>query len=357
MHWRSTSILPSVAVSSVAVSSVAVSSVAVSSVSALLLTVALAGIPAASASDAKSPNGGSAQADQLFREARGLLDQGRYREACRLFERSLELAPSPGTLLNLGNCYEQEGDLARALSTFEHAVADAQLERNEDKRRAWVDAGSQRLDSLLARVPMLKLSRSPTAGAVVRLDGEDLGQVDGQLRLNPGRHSLELSAPGKQSFHKDLQLQVGEHLDLPLPVLQDAPGTEAVAIPSRPPGPARSARPGSVAPWLLVGGASALALAGGVTALLAKSKQDALDNGCGRGPDCANPALRSTRDSGEKLATATYVLWGLGGASAIVGLTWMVLDDPTSESSGRSSAQVSAACLSTGCGVLATGSF
>jgi Tetratricopeptide repeat len=328
-------------------------------VPALVLAVALARVPPASAADANSPSGGAARAEQLFRDARGLLDQGRYREACRLFERSLELAPSPGTLLNLGNCYEQEGNLERALSTFEHAVADAQLEKNEDKRRAWVDAASQRLDSLRVRVPVLQLMPSPTPGAVVRVDGADLAQVGGPLRINPGPHSLDVSAPGKQSFHKEVQLQVGEHVELALPILLDVPSSEVVASAAGPREQARSARPASPVPWLFVGGGGALAIAGGVTALIAKSKQQALEGGCDAGRACANPALRSTRDSGEKLATATYVLWGLGGASALVGLTWMVLEEPASESprEGKISAQVSAGCLGTGCTLLATGSF
>src|SRR5262245_57311215 len=86
----------------------------------------------------------NAEADRLFRDARSLLDQGRYKEACRLFERSQEVESSPGTLLNLGNCHEQTGDLARALVTFERAVADARLEPDPKKRDAWVDAGTRR---------------------------------------------------------------------------------------------------------------------------------------------------------------------------------------------------------------------
>src|SRR6185295_9858187 len=80
---------------------------------------------------AQEPAGASAgsnaeRADAAFNEGRDLFDQGRFREACEKFEVSLQLDPSPGTLLNLGNCYEPHGDLVRALSTFERAFSDAQ---------------------------------------------------------------------------------------------------------------------------------------------------------------------------------------------------------------------------------------
>jgi len=322
---------------------------------ALLLALALAASASpARAADPKAPGGADAQADQLFREARALLDQGRYREACRTFERSLEIQASPGTLLNLGNCYEQDGDLARALSTFERAVADSQLEQNEVRRKAWTDAGNQRKDSLLARVPVLNLTPSPTPGASVRLDGEALTQVLGPVRLNPGHHTLEVSAPGKRTLTKELELHISERAELVLPVLEDAAVAAAPAaapVPAQvPPAASSGASPW---PWVLVGSGALLATAGVVTGFMAKSKEKELEEGCGPGPDCANPDLRSTRDSGEALELATYVLWAAGGASMIAGFTLFALDSGEKEKP----TQVSLGCFGPSCGLRASGSF
>ena len=72
------------------------------------------------------------QADLTFDEGRELFEQGRFKEACDRFQLSMDLDPSPGTLLNLGNCFEPQGDLLRALATFEQALAEAQ--KATDKR-------------------------------------------------------------------------------------------------------------------------------------------------------------------------------------------------------------------------------
>jgi tetratricopeptide (TPR) repeat protein len=320
----------------------------------LLLTLVLASLTASvHAADPKRPSGSAAQADQLFRDARVLLEQGRYREACRMFERSLELEPSPGTLLNLGNCYEQDGDLARALSTFERAVADSQLEPNETKRKGWLQAGSGRVDSLIARVPVLNLTPSPTPGASVRLDGEELLKTRGPLRVNPGHHSIDLSAAGKRSVRKEIELRIAERLDLTLPALEesviDAP------LPSRqPPAPEPTAsRRSSAVPWLLVGTGALLTTSGVVTGLMAKSRENTLEKGCGSGVTCANPSLRSTRDSGEKLEIATYILWAAGGTGMIVGLSMLAFEHDREEAPS----QLSLGCFEGGCGLHAAGSF
>jgi tetratricopeptide (TPR) repeat protein len=317
---------------------------------------------ASSAGDAwAQAEGHEAEADRLFRDARNLLDQGRYKEACRLFERSLELESSPGTLLNLGNCHEQSGDLARALVTFERAIADARLEPDAKKRQAWVEAGTRRADSLAARVAIVNLSPSPSAGTSVSMDGEVLSHVGETLRLNPGRHVLRASAPAKLPFERELSLAPGQILNIALPELKDeqsvAPPVEpAPLVPARDDNVASStSRNGtSIGPWILMGSGAALVTAGVVTALLAKSKESELERGCGTTAVCQDPTLRSTQDSGEQLALATYLLWGAGGISAAAGLAWFVLERNRAQ---NSASELSASCTDTGCTLFARGSF
>src|SRR4051794_14293652 len=75
------------------------------------------------------------RADAAFSEGRELFDQGHFREACEKFELSMELDPSPGTLLNLGNCYEARGDLVLSLLTFERALQSAKNASDPAKRK------------------------------------------------------------------------------------------------------------------------------------------------------------------------------------------------------------------------------
>ena len=65
---------------------------------------------------------------ELFAQAQALKAQGKLDAACEKYEASYKLDPAPGTMLNLGDCAERRGDLARALKLYqdaEHAFAAA----------------------------------------------------------------------------------------------------------------------------------------------------------------------------------------------------------------------------------------
>jgi len=65
---------------------------------------------------------------ELFAQAQALKAQGKLDAACDKYEASYKLDPAPGTALNLGDCAERRGDLARALKLYrdaEHAFASA----------------------------------------------------------------------------------------------------------------------------------------------------------------------------------------------------------------------------------------
>src|SRR5688572_17218152 len=66
-----------------------------------------------------------AAATVLFDEAIKALDAGRFDEACPKLAKSQELAPSGGTLLALGDCYERSRRVASAWVAFREAASRA----------------------------------------------------------------------------------------------------------------------------------------------------------------------------------------------------------------------------------------
>jgi tetratricopeptide (TPR) repeat protein len=295
------------------------------------------------------------RADAAFEEGRVFHDQGRFKEACEKFELSLQLDPSPGTLLNLGNCYEPQGDLVRALESFERAFTDAQRASDPRRKELWTEAARERIANLSRRVPQLKVRGVPADGRV-SIDRRPIEHTGGALRINPGRHAIEVGAPGKRPFTREFEIASGERLAINVPPLEpDLTPAAAPAAVSPAPVPSAEASGGKkYGPWpYVLGGAGLVLLSTSLaTGLSASSKQNELEKAC---PDyeCRDPSLRSTKDSAQTLALVTDVCWITGVIAAGVGVTLFVLDANRGDAAGA----VQAGCFDSGCGLLANGRF
>jgi hypothetical protein len=315
-----------------------------------------AGAPAAAPKDAAAPRDPAVveRADAAFEEGRELFDQGRFKEACEKFELSMQLDPSPGTLLNLGNCYEPQGDLVHALALFEQAFADAQRSTDPRRKELWTDAARERIANLSRRVPQLSVRGAPP-DAEVAIDGT--GQrPSGALRINPGRHRIEVRAPGKRPFTREFDIASGQRLAINVPALEAETGPAAAPTPApaEPAPPPDTSAATTYGPWPYVLGGTGAALLGTslITGLMASSKANKLERECDADKDC-DPSLQGTKDSAASLALATDVLWISGLIVAGAGVTLFILDANDDESGTA----VQAGCFATGCGMLATGRF
>src|SRR4051812_16548065 len=65
------------------------------------------------------------EAEALFDQGRRLLAAGNYAAACPKLEASNRLDPGIGTMLNLGDCYEKNGQTASGWAAFREAAAAA----------------------------------------------------------------------------------------------------------------------------------------------------------------------------------------------------------------------------------------
>jgi len=300
-----------------------------------------------------------------------MAEQRRYDEACSLFERSQGLDPSPGTLLNLADCQEHRGELLEALSTFEQALVDMQAEQFTEKRKTWSEVAFKRRDTLAVRVPLIVVQSSPTAGAVTSLDGKALRARE--VRLEPGEHRIEVTAPNKLPYARRFELKSGQPpLEIVLPALEDPPESRAkVAVvpfvsaplapqpPTTPPEP--SSRSSSTWPWIFFGTSAALGVSSLVTYAIAASKADDLDQNCNAvniaGVRGCDSSLADTKSSGESLMTATQVLWVGTALTGITGVIWLIAEG-AGDDEPAPSAKVGAGCFgSAGCGLSLAGQF
>jgi hypothetical protein len=322
---------------------------------------------------AQAPDTAASQkrALELFSEARRLQNQGRPGEACELFRRSAELLPGPGILLNLGQCFEREGNAIGALETYERALAAAEQHPTAAPRQraAWADEARHGIEAQRLRVAAVVI-RAKTPGLSLELDGRSVEPRSEPYRVAPGRHEVEAMAPGRVSFRRELTARPGETEYIVVPELEPEVGVqskrlaEAEPVPAEPPPAQSSSTPGaeggssSVLPWVLVTTGSALVGTGIVTGFLTTSRSRELEENCRSGTcpsEVEDPGWQDKIDEAKQLALITNVLWGVGLATAGVGVTWLLLggDDDASEAPS----QLQAGCFGGACGVLLRGGF
>ncbi len=274
------------------------------------LAVAAASWPApawAQASDA-------ALAESLFREGKRLSTEKKFAEACPKFAESYKLDPGLGTLLNLATCHESEGKPASAWAEFSEAASRAKREGDND-RSSLAEEHMKALEPKLARVSVGLAPGAAVAGLVVKFDSRELSSaaLGVQFPVDPGKHQVEASAPGKQSYTQTFDTpSVPTTLAVTVPVLQDAapvPAPAAVASAATPvsaaPAPVGS---GNSHTGLIVSGVATGVFAVGavVTGVLYSSKRSDFN----KANDSGDSTASDKHDSAQTLGTTNLVLTG-----------------------------------------------
>jgi hypothetical protein len=284
-----------------------------SSVGATLLAILLLAAPARAADPSVADK---SLAQSLFDEGRRLMDAGNYAEACPRFADSQRLDPGGGTVLNLALCYERSGKLALAYATFNDAVSLAIAEHRPERETFARD----RIAAIAPRLPHLTVRVGAAAGARVSLDGSDLpASAWGVLvPVDPGRHTLVASAPGREPFETAVTLAEGETREVPIELAQavvplPAPRDEWREQPFPREGTRRSA-----AFYVLGGLGLASVGVGAVTGVLALSAHQSVEQKCdvSRGV-CADP---TGIDDAQRARTMAWIsTWTLaGGALGVI---------------------------------------
>lgn len=140
-------------------------------------------------------------AEQLFVEARALMEQQQFEAACPKLQASFDLDPASGTQINLARCYEQIGKLASAWRHYreasDRAVRDGNTTRAQVARKLAAD--------LEPRLPRLIITVRPPAGTpgpIVRRDGMPVSPAlfGTAVYVDPGPHEVTATASGRAPF-------------------------------------------------------------------------------------------------------------------------------------------------------------
>ena len=183
----------------------------------------------------------SAVAQSLYDQGRKLAAQNNYADACPKLEESQRLDPTAVTQFWLADCYEHVGRTASAWSSFLDLAATARrnggpkAEEREKVAKDRANALSPKLTQLAISVP----DAVKVPGLVIKRDGEAVhsGQWGSPVPVDPGNHTIEASAPGKQTWTKTQDVEgVGQTVTVQVDPLGDTP----VAITAPAPGGVQS---------------------------------------------------------------------------------------------------------------------
>jgi hypothetical protein len=328
---------------------------------ALVFTFAL-GCSGASAQDANS----AAAAEALFREGRQLMDARRYAEACEKFQASYELDVALGTLLNLANCYELDGQLASAWARF--IEAETMARRASDTRGLVARDRAAALEPRLVRVRVVVRHR--IEGLRVTVDGREFAPASwgSAIPIDPGDIVWTATAPGYQPHVQSIHAETeGTTVDVEVPPLVAAPESDA-ELDRPPPETGRVAPPepepdashGRAGAWALGGAGVGSLVAGVALGVSANSLWD--PSACPVGTDgvrrCPTAAAQDDAEAAKLRANLSTGLFVAGGVFLTAGTVWLIAtrrDDDDDEMTARIS--VVPVVQPNGAGLVVGGSF
>jgi hypothetical protein len=208
-------------------------------------------------------------AETLYQEGKLLIESGHYAEACPKLAESHRMDPGGGTVLLLAICYEQIGKTASAWVKYNEAVAMARRDGRTDREQR----ARERLEALEPRLSRLMLLPSPELERVARvevtLDGTPVPiAAVAALPVDPGPHTVVVSAPGKQPWSATISISDAERGRLVIPPLSDLPAPpRPIPAPAAAPGPRAALEPPTsktrIAAWVVgAAGVASLGVSG-----------------------------------------------------------------------------------------------
>lgn len=279
----------------------------------------------------------SRRALQLARAAEMDRSAGRAMDAMAKYKEAVDLFPNPRLLHNLAVLYEELGQVAQAVETFQKCL---ELRPDQETWQAARD-GIKRLRA----VGRLILQIRPE-GALVEIDGHARGRAPmGPSVLSVGSHRLTVGLPGYETFRSQLEIHPvsDSYVELALQPsgverATPAPFDAAGSIEKESSRTGNRAGAGSLANWgwATLGLGLASLGAGGTLMGLGIADYDVVreapETDGIRGRDANGNIVLTVvraaqfRESGERKQTAGYALLGIGSAALLTSAVLFIVE-------------------------------
>ena len=287
-----------------------------------MLVIGLCGV----SREARADTPPAVVAQSLFDEARTLMKDKRYTEACPKLEQSYALDSAGGTLINLALCHELEGRIATAWTEFNEAASIAHRDRRPE-RDAFARQHMASLAPLLPHVTFV-VGAGAHVDLALWLDGTKIppSAWGTALAVDPGSHRV-VATVGDATWNHAFDAAGARATTVEIPPL--ASSRRAPPAVESPPGvPTRPAPERAEAPSPARGPAYALVAVGavgiigggifGVSALVAQADANRI---C---PDvsCASDEALASNRNARSYALVADVALGVGVVALAAGVVW-----------------------------------
>ncbi|NUQ76201.1 MAG: hypothetical protein HUU21_21895, partial [Polyangiaceae bacterium] len=175
----------------------------------LTLVAALLLVAAPAAADLSPKE--EAKRTQLFKEGKSFFEDGKWKEAAEKFRAVVEMRSAPKALIALAAAEEKLGHLGEAKRLYDRAREEAmaaKLPRDQEE-------AALRLRELLPRVPRIAVKvPSGVSDVVITIDGKPAEFQFGNADVDPGEHTVMVTAPGVKDFREVVTVAEGERKEV-----------------------------------------------------------------------------------------------------------------------------------------------
>jgi len=299
---------------------------------AVLVAVALV---APGLAHAQPAGDAAAAAAELFQQGRQALLDGRLEVACSQLAESQRLDPKVGTLINLAQCEERTGKLARALQRWDDARTLAQ--QTADRRADFV---AQQRAALDPRVPRLSIRARDLAGDGARVVVDEgvprtIADLVGPIAIDPGAHVVRVTQPGHADISFPVTIAEGASAEVEIhagPIVEAVSPAPLVASAQPAAAPIQWGGTQHIVAYVAAGLGLVSLGVGAVFGAQAISARN--DPNCGNGV-CSTQADAQTQRNGVTAGNVSTGLVIAGGALVAGGVVlWLIAPRTTAASGG-----------------------
>ena len=281
-----------------------------------------------------------AKATALFTQGTKLFQTKKFALALDQFRASYDTVASPNSHLYIARCQVEMGDLKEAFRTFQKVIVEAeQRAATEPKYAPTRDSAKGELDELSNKIGVLTITvKDPDPSARLEVNGLIVPKEEwgGPVAVDPGKVTITLSVPTKDTFTKSVDVQKGQKQSV------DIDPSEGKPVVAPPPAVAPEQVSSSRPPYLPIAiAAGVVGVAGftmfGVGGAMSKSTYSGLKDACGGEHSCPDNSHADEIKKGKTQQTVANVGLVVGAVGVAASATFFILYGTSGSSSAKKS--------------------